>query len=89
MARLVFTQQLRRFTATPEIDGALCHPARGARRRVSRQSAAARLRARRPGALRANVVAFIDGRRSRTARRRATRSAPDSEVHVMQALSGG
>jgi hypothetical protein len=41
------------------------------------------------GHLRPNVVAFIDGRRSRDRVAQSDPLAPDSRVHVMQALSGG
>jgi len=89
MARLVFTQQLRRFTATPEIDApsATLREALDAAFRVNPRLRGYVLDDQ--GHLRANVVAFIDGRRSRD---RATQSdplGPDSQVHVMQALSGG
>jgi molybdopterin synthase sulfur carrier subunit len=89
MARLVFTQQLRRFTATPEIDA----PAATLRDALE---AAFRLN---PflrgyvlddqGHLRANVVAFIDGRRSVDRTGQTDPLSADSEVHVLQALSGG
>jgi molybdopterin synthase sulfur carrier subunit len=39
--------------------------------------------------LRPNVVAFIDGRRSRDRIAQSDPLGPDSRVHVMQALSGG
>jgi hypothetical protein len=41
------------------------------------------------GHLRPNVVAFIDGRRSRDRLGQSDPLGPDSQVHVMQALSGG
>ena len=89
MARLVFTQQLRRFTATPEIDvpAATLREALDSAFRVN-----PRLRGYvldEQGHLRPNVVAFIDGRRSRDRLAQSDALAPDSEVHVLQALSGG
>jgi hypothetical protein len=39
--------------------------------------------------LRANLVVFIDGRRSDDRVSLAEPLAPDSRVHVLQALSGG
>jgi hypothetical protein len=39
--------------------------------------------------MRGNVVAFIDGRRCTDRVRLADALAPDSEVYVLQALSGG
>jgi len=89
MARLVFTQQLRRFTATPEIE-APCATLREALDAAFRVNP--RLRGYvldDQGHLRANVVAFIDGRRSQDRAGQSDPLAPHSEVHVMQALSGG
>jgi sulfur-carrier protein len=89
MARVVFTQQLRRFTETPEFD------APAATLRAALDAAFAlnpRLRGYvldDQGHLRGNVVAFIDGRRCTERVRLDDALAPDSRVHVMQALSGG
>ncbi len=89
MARITFTPQLRRFTPTPEVqttattlraaleDAFACNP---------------QLRAYvldDQGHLRANVVAFIDGRRCTERRSLADPLSPDSTVYVLQALSGG
>jgi len=89
MARIVFTQQLRRFNRNAASRRAGRHAAWRTRGGVRGQPAAARLRARRPGHLRANVVAFVDGRRCRDRVHLDEALRPDSEVHVMQALSGG
>ena len=89
MARIVFTQQLRRFTETPEVD------APAATLRAALEAAFAvnpRLRGYvldDQGHLRANVVAFIDGRRSVERVALNDPLSPDSRIHVMQALSGG
>ena len=89
VARIVFTQQLRRFTETPEIDT----PA--ATLRAALDAAFAlnpRLRGYvldEQGHMRGNVVAFIDGRRCMDRVRLDDALAPDSAVHVLQALSGG
>ena len=89
MARIVFTQQLRRFTETPEVDAPV------ATLRAALDAAFAlnpRLRGYvldEQGHLRANVVAFIDGRRCAERIRLDDRLQADSQVHVMQALSGG
>ncbi len=89
VARIVFTQQLQRFTETPEVDtGATT--LRGALDAAFERNP--RLRGYvldDQGHLRANVVAFIDGRRSRERIRLDDALRPDSRVHVMQALSGG
>ncbi len=89
MPRVLFTPQLRRFTETPEVPT----PAP-----VLRQALEAafevnpRLRGYvldDQGHLRANVVVFIDGRRSEDRVALADALDPDSTVHVLQALSGG
>ena len=89
MARIVFTQQLKRFTQTPEVD------APAATLRAALEAAFAvnpRLRGYvldDQGHLRANVVAFIDGARCHERVVLGDLLQPDSEVYVMQALSGG
>jgi hypothetical protein len=89
VARIVFTQQLRRFTETPEVDAPV------ADLRAALDAAFAlnpRLRGYvldEQGHLRGNVVAFIDGRRCTERVRLDDALRPDSRVHVMQALSGG
>jgi sulfur-carrier protein len=89
MARIAFTPQLRRFTATPEVDSG------AATLRAALEDAFAvnpRLRGYvldDQGHLRANVVVFVDGRRTSDRVHLADPLAPDSEVHVLQALSGG
>lgn len=89
MAHVVFTPQLRRFTDAPEVDT----PA--ATLRAALDAAFAlnpRLRGYvldDQGHMRANVVAFVDGRRSKDRVALADPLGPDSRVHVMQALSGG
>nr|WP_315399578.1 MoaD/ThiS family protein [uncultured Duganella sp.] len=89
MAQLIFTQQLGRFMAVPQVEtdaadlrGALdaafdAHP---------------RLRGYvldEQGHLRENVVIFIDGRRTRERERLDDALAPLSNVYILQALSGG
>lgn len=89
MARIVFTSQLRRFTEVPQVDA----PVPTLRDALEAAfEANPRLRGYvldDQGHLRANVVAFVDGRRctERVLLHDALR--PDSEVYVMQALSGG
>ena len=89
MARIVFTQQLRRFTETPQVDAPV-ETLRGALEAAF--AANPRLRGYvldDQGHMRANVVAFIDGRRCRDRVHLDDVLRSDSEVHVMQALSGG
>ena len=89
MARVVFTQQLRRFTEVPEVIASV------ATLRAALEAAFALNPQLRgyvlddQGHLRRNVVAFIDGRRCTERVRLDDALGPDSEVHVMQALSGG
>ncbi len=89
MARIVFTQQLRRFTETPEVSA----PATTLRAALDAAFALnPQLRGYvldDQGHLRRNVVAFIDGRRCTERIRLDDALLPDSKVHVMQALSGG
>ena len=89
MARIVFTQQLRRFTETPEVRS----PAATLRGALEAAFAVnPRLRGYvldDQGHLRANVVVFIDGVRGRERVLLNDALKADSEVHVMQALSGG
>ncbi len=89
MAQVAFTPQLRRFLEVPEVDT----PAttlRAALEDVFRVNP--RLRGYLlddQGHLRANVVAFVDGRRSSDRTALADPLDGDSRVFVMQALSGG
>ncbi len=89
MARLVFTQQLARFTSVPQVDS-------GADRlRPALESAFAVNPLLRgyvldeQGHLRENVVVFIDGRRCRERVLLDDPLQPGSMVYVLQALSGG
>ena len=89
MPRIVFTPQLRRFTSTPEVDSAA----------LTLRSALDDAFTHNPrlrgyvlddqGHLRANVVVFVDGRRSTDRIGLADALQPGSTVHVLQALSGG
>lgn len=89
MAKLIFTQQLARFTEVPEVET----PA--TRLREALESAFqmnARLRGYildEQGHLRPNVVIFIDGLRVRDHIRLDNALTADSDVYVLQALSGG
>lgn len=89
MARVVFTPQLRRFTATPEVSTA------AATLRAALEDAFAANPQLRgyvlddQGHMRVNVVAFIDGRRCDDRVHLNDPLGPESTVHVLQALSGG
>jgi len=89
MATLVFTQQLRRFTDTPQVDtpAATLRTALEAAFEVN-----PRLRGYvldEQGHLRQHVAIFIDGLRVRDRVTLDDALRPDSSVHVLQALSGG
>jgi molybdopterin synthase sulfur carrier subunit len=89
MARLVFTQQLARFTAAPQVDSdaAQLRPALEAAFAVNPLLRGYVLDEQ--GHLRENVVVFIDGRRCSERRQLADLLKPDSMVYILQALSGG
>ena len=89
MPRFVFTSQLRRFTAAPEVES------HASTLRAALDDAFGLNPALRgyvlddQGHLRANAVVFIDGRRSTDRTALAETLAAASTVHVPQALSGG
>jgi molybdopterin synthase sulfur carrier subunit len=89
MPKIIFTQQLRRFTDVPEIDT----PADTLRRALDDAFAAnTQLRGYildEQGHLRPNVVIFIDGNRVSDRVSLNNPLTADSSVHVLQALSGG
>lgn len=89
MAKLVFTQQLSRFTEVPEVSTSA---------RILRDAlmVAFALNPRlqdyvldEQGHLRFHVSVFIDGQRVRDHVRLDDVLQPDSQVYVLQALSGG
>ncbi len=89
MPRVVFTPQLRRFTETPEVQASAT-----VLRAVLEEAFTANPVLRSyvlddQGHVRPNVVIFIDGRRCTDRVALAESVAPDSTVHVLQALSGG
>ena len=89
MAHVAFTPQLRRFLEVPEVETS-APTLRGALEEVFAVNP--RLRGYLlddQGHLRANVVAFVDGRRSDDRTTLADPLTADSRVFVMQALSGG
>ena len=89
MPKLVFTQQLRRFTEVPEIETS------AATLRDALEAAFTlnpRLRGYvldEQGHLRTNVVIFIDGLRLHDRVSLNDALQADSSVHILQALSGG
>jgi hypothetical protein len=89
MPRVTFTPNLQRHVACPPADAA------GATvREVLESVFAANPRARGyvlddQGELRTNMAVFVDGRQVADRRGLADPVAPDGEICVMQALSGG
>lgn len=89
MATLQFTQQLRRFIETPDIETGAA-----TLREALEEAFAANEQLRgyildEQGHLRKNVAIFIDGQRIRDRMTLNDPLAPGSSVHVLQALSGG
>jgi hypothetical protein len=89
MATIVFTQQLRRFTDTPEVTTGAATLREGLE---SAFAANPRLRGYvldDQGHLRQHVTIFIDGNRVSNRIALDDPLQADSSVHVLQALSGG
>ena len=89
MARIVFTPQLRRFTETPEVETAAATLREGLEAAFALKPRLRGYVLDEQGHLRANVTIFIDGRRLRDGRALNDALAGVSQVHVLQALSGG
>ena len=89
MPRIVFTPQLRRFTAVPEFDSAAVTLGAALEEAFKHNPQLRGYILDDQGHLRANVVAFIDGRRCTDRAALGDPLACDSTVHVLQALSGG
>jgi molybdopterin synthase sulfur carrier subunit len=89
MARVYFTPQLRRFTATPEVEttASTLREALEAAFVVNPQLRGYVLDDQ--GHLRVNVVCFVDGRRCTERVHLSDPLHTGSRVHVLQALSGG
>ncbi len=89
MARFVFTQQLARFMAVPQVDTGAANLRSGLETAFE---AHPRLRGYvldDQGHLRDNVVIFVDGIRTRERIKLDDPLTADSAVYVLQALSGG
>ena len=89
MARLVFTQQLARFTAAPEVDTGAATLRAGLEAAFGANPLLRGYVLDEQGHLRENVVVFIDGRRCHERCRLADPLMPDPRVYILQALSGG
>ncbi len=89
MARLIFTQQLARFTAVPQVETGAATLRAGLDAAFAVNPLLRGYVLDEQGHLRENVVAFIDGRRCAERVLLADALAPDSTVYILQALSGG
>ena len=89
MPRIVFTPQLRRFTTTPEVQSTAANLAAALEDAFAQNPQLRGYVLDDQGHLRANVVVFIDGQRNSDRIALSDALAPDSTVHVLQALSGG
>ena len=89
MPRIFFTPQLARFTATPELETSAntLREALEAAFAINPQLRGYVLDDQ--GHMRANVVAFIDGRRCENRIALTDPLHAESRVHILQALSGG
>ena len=89
MTQLYFTQQLRRFVNAPAVSTS------AATLRGALEDAFAAVPPLRgyvlddQGHLRKHLIVFIDGQRVRDYQKLDDALRPDSEVHVLQALTGG
>ncbi|HEX9793185.1 MAG TPA: MoaD/ThiS family protein [Planctomycetota bacterium] len=89
MPSLHFTPQLERFLPAPPAE-VQASTVRAALEEVFRDNPALRgYVLDDQGALRKHVAVFVDGRRLRDKRGLGDALQPDSEIYVMQALSGG
>ena len=89
MARLIFTQQLARFTAIPQVDTCAERLGAGLESAFAINPLLRGYVLDEQGHLRENVVVFIDGRRSQDRVALSDPLTPDSTVYILQALSGG
>jgi hypothetical protein len=84
-----FTPQLRRFVDVADVQSTATTLRAALDDAFARQPRVRGYVLDDQGHLRPNVVIFIDGRRCAERIRLADPLAPDSRVHVLQALSGG
>jgi hypothetical protein len=86
---ICFTPQLRRFVEAADVQTSATTLRAALDDAFARQPRVRGYVLDDQGHLRPNVVVFIDGRRCRERVHLADPLAPDSRVHVLQALSGG
>jgi molybdopterin synthase sulfur carrier subunit len=89
MARLIFTQQLARFTTLPQVETGAAQLRAGLDSAFAVNPTLRGYVLDEQGHLRENVAIFIDGRRCTDHTRLDDPLLPGSMVYIMQALSGG
>jgi len=89
MARLIFTQQLARFTAVPQVDTVATTLHAALEAAFSQNALLRGYVLDEQGHVRENVAIFIDGQRCTDRQRQSDALAPDARVYILQALSGG
>lgn len=89
MARLIFTQQLARFIAVPQVETGASTLRAGLETAFAAYPLLRGYVLDEQGHLRDNVAIFIDSRRCAERVRLDCPLGPDSTVHILQALSGG
>jgi molybdopterin synthase sulfur carrier subunit len=89
MAKIIFTQQLARFTEVPEVDTAATTLRAALESAFERNPTLRGYVLDEQAHLRENVVVFIDGRRGTERSKLDDPLESDSTVYVLQALSGG
>lgn len=89
MARLVFTQQLTRFTTVPEVDTPAVTLRAGLEDAFAINPMLRSYVLDDQGHLRPNVVIFIGARRCAERMLLSDPIGPDTTVYILQALSGG
>ncbi|MCH7342080.1 MoaD/ThiS family protein [Pelomonas sp. CA6] len=89
MARIHFTAQLRRFVEAPEMDCAAATLGEALEQVFAEHRRLRGYVLDEQGHLRPHVAVFIDGQRVRDRVGLSDTLQPQSQVHVLQALSGG
>ncbi len=89
MPRVIFTQQLARFTEVPEIDADVTTLAQALDAAFAANSRLRSYVLDEQSHLRRHVVVFVDGRRLHVRENLDVPLAPGNTVHVFQSLSGG
>jgi len=89
MAKMIFTQQLARFTEVPEIETSATRLREALETAFEANSRLRGYILDEQGHLRPNVVIFIDGLRVRDRLKLDAALDAGSHIYVLQALSGG